>query len=206
MKTLHKKRRVVYKILVGLLFAFLAGLLLSGPLLILQDVAQPSDAIIVIGGDHKPERIRRAVELYQMGFAPRVIISAGTIVLEGNAQLPEAELMRRQSLSMGLPETAIIVEAQSQSTFENAFYSKRICREYGIRSILLVTSALHSKRAKRIFQSVMEPEITVKVQPALSESCPACSLFDPSQIYVVLYEYQNWIRYWFDTSSIAGRE
>jgi uncharacterized SAM-binding protein YcdF (DUF218 family) len=174
--------------------------------LISEDVAQPSDAIIVIGGDHKPERIRRAVGLYQMGFAPKVIISSGTTVLEGNEQLPEAELMHRQALSIGLPETAIIVEAQSKSTFENASYSKQICREYGIRSILLVTSALHSKRAKTIFQDVMEPEITVRVQPALSESCPACSLFDPSQIYVVFYEYQNWIRYWFDQSGIADRQ
>ncbi len=206
MKTSCKKWSVFWKILAGLLFAFLAPLLFSGPLLISKDAAQPSDAIIVIGGDHKPERIERALELYQMGYAQRVIISAGTIVLEGQEQLAEAELMRRQALSIGLPESAITIEAQSKSTFENAFYSKQICREYGIRSVLLVTSALHSKRAKTIFQDVMEPGITVRVQPALSESCPACSLFDPSQIYVVFYEYQNWIRYWFDQSGIADRE
>jgi uncharacterized SAM-binding protein YcdF (DUF218 family) len=202
-KSSTKKRAILCGILAGLSFSFAASLLLSRPLLISTDIAQASDAIIVIGGDHKPERVRRAVELYQMGYAPRVIISGGTIVFEGNEELAEAELMRRQALSMGLPEATITIEARSKSTFENAFYSKQICRENGLQSILLVTSAFHSKRAKTIFQDVMAPDIAVRVQPAL-EPCQVCGLFDPSDIYVVFYEYQNWIRYWFEQNGYVG--
>lgn len=154
--------------------------MLSGYLLVADDLAQPSDAIIVIGGDHKPERVRHAVEK----------------VSEGSEQLPEAEVMRRQALALGLPEEAMLVEEESRSTFENAYYSRLICRQYGFDSILLATSKFHSGRAKRIFQDVLGTEITIRVQPAISDTCSICWIFDPSQVYVVFYEYWNWFQYW----------
>jgi uncharacterized SAM-binding protein YcdF (DUF218 family) len=110
--------------------AFLS-LVFLGPLLVVQDEPRAADAIIVIGGDHKPERMQRAVELYQQGLAPTVIISAGTLVLEGDETMPEAEVMRRQALALGLPEEAIILETDSLSTFGNAYYSKQIVQERG---------------------------------------------------------------------------
>jgi uncharacterized SAM-binding protein YcdF (DUF218 family) len=172
--------------------------LVAGQLLIAEDVARLSDAILVIGGDHKPERMKRAAELYQQGFAPRVIISAGTLVLEGNERLVEAEVMRRQALALGLTDKVIIIEDVSKSTFENAYYSKAICQQYSFRSVLLVTSLLHSRRAKQVFEDVMAPDIAVRVQPAEYTQCAFCWMLDPSQIYVVFYEYQNWVRYWLD--------
>lgn len=188
--------------IVALLLILASLAILSGQLLIAEDNAQPSDAIIVIGGDHKPERVKRAVELYQQGYAPKVIISAGTMVLEGNEQVVEAEVMRRQALALGLFEKDIVIEDKSKSTFENAHYSKIVCHQYTIRSVLLVTSLLHSRRAKKIFEDVLGPEIVVRVQPATANLCSVCWLFDPSQIYVMLYEYQNWVRYWFDWNNV----
>lgn len=182
--------------LVILLLAGAALLLLAGNLLIAEDPAQPSDAIIVIGGDHKPERVKRAVELYTQGYAPRVILSAGTIVPEGDESLAEAEVMRRQALALGLPEAAIVMETASRSTFENAWYSRALSRQYNFHSILLVTSQFHSARAKRIFQDVFGTQATVRLEPATAGACSVCWLFDPGQVYVVLYEYWNWLQYW----------
>lgn len=170
--------------------------LFAGSLLVASDPVRGTDAIIVIGGDHKPDRVRRAVELYQQGYASKVIISAGTIVLEGDEQVPEAEVMRRQAVTLGLPMHTISLEARSRSTFENAYYSRAICRQLGIHSVLLVTSVLHSSRAKRIFHDVFGDEIAVSVQPSVSTNCPLCWAFDPSQFYVILYEYWNWLQYW----------
>lgn len=180
----------------GVLIALGLCLILAGLPLIRSDELAKADAIVVIGGDHKPERVQRAVELYQQGYAPVVIISAGTVVSEGNEQLAEAEVMRRQSLAFGLPESVIILEDQSQSTFQNAYYTSALCQERGCKSILLVTSLFHSRRAGQIFQEVYDSAITVHVQPA--EGCGVCWWFQPDQIGVVFYEYYNWARYWLN--------
>jgi uncharacterized SAM-binding protein YcdF (DUF218 family) len=161
-----------------------------------SDDLQKADAIVVIGGDHKPGRIRHAVELYQQGYAPIVIISAGRIVLEGSEQLREAEVMRRQALALGLLETALMVENESQSTLQNAYYTKAICQQQGFQSVLLVTSAYHSRRSGRIFRDVFGSEVSVSVQPAPQSSCAFCWWLKLDQFKAVLYEYYSWAGYW----------
>jgi uncharacterized SAM-binding protein YcdF (DUF218 family) len=185
-----KKRLAIY-VAIGFIL-----IIISGPLLVTQDNLQNVDAIVVIGGDHKPDRVKRAVELYQQGYAPVVIISAGTQVLKGGVTLPEAIVMRNQALGLGLPEQVIVLEQESQSTLQNAIYTKTICQTHGIRSIILVTSVYHSRRAQRIFQDIMGKDILLVVQPAPPNYCSVCGVVQPDQMYVVLYEYQNWIRYW----------
>ena len=165
-------------------------------MLVANDNSQSADAIIVIGGDHKPERVKRAVELYQQGYAPVVIISAGTEVLEGNEWLPEAEVVRRQALAFGLPESILWVENKSLSTYQNAYYTHAICEAQGFKSVLLVASAYHSQRAKRIFQDVFGTAISVSMQSTPVNLCTLCWWFEPHQATVVLYEYYNWGRYW----------
>lgn len=166
-----------------------------GPLLIASDPPRPADAIIVIGGDHKPERVRRAVELYQQGLAPVVIISSGTPVTEGSERLPEAEVMRRQAMALGLPTTALLIEDQSQSTFQNAYFTQRLALARDYHSILLVASAYHSRRARRIFRDVYGPTIAVWVEPAPPDPCGLCWWFQPDQAPVVAYETYNWLRF-----------
>jgi uncharacterized SAM-binding protein YcdF (DUF218 family) len=166
-------------------------LILSPLLLVAQDDVLQADGIVVIGGDHKPERVKRAVELYQQGYAPLVIVSAGTIVQEGGELIPEADVMHRLALEMGLPDSVMVLETQSQSTLGNAYYSKQVCEVYGIESILLVTSAYHSRRARRIFFQTLGPEILVSAQPAPRGHHPLFWWLHPDQAYVVFYEYKN---------------
>jgi uncharacterized SAM-binding protein YcdF (DUF218 family) len=180
----------------GALICLLCSSVVAGPLLVVCDDLQQADAIIVIGGDHKLDRVRHVVGLHAQGYAPIVIISAGTIVLEGEEQLPEAEVMRRRAVALGLSEAALLLEDESQSTFQNAYYTKAICDRRGFQSVLLVTSAYHSRRARRVFQDVFGPDISVSVQPAHQSSCALCWWFKPDQFEVVLYEYYNWGRYW----------
>jgi uncharacterized SAM-binding protein YcdF (DUF218 family) len=99
-------------------------LILSPMLLVAQDDALQADGIVVVGGDHKPERVKRAVELYRQGYASLVVVSAGTIVQEGDELIPEADVMHRLALEMGLPDSVMVLETQSQSTLGNAYYSK----------------------------------------------------------------------------------
>lgn len=158
--------------------------------LVVQDPTLPADAIVVIGGDHKPSRIRKAVELYSHGYAPIVIISGGARVKEGSDWIIEAELMRYQALGQGLPDQIILLETQSTTTVENAFYVAETCRNHGFRRILLVTSPFHSRRAKMIFRDVLDPSVNILVQPALDSGfCVTCWWQRSDTRLVVLSEY-----------------
>ena len=100
------------------------------------------------------------------------------------------------AVAAGLPQTVLLLEDRSLSTFQNAYYSKEICRQHGFQSVLLVTSTYHSRRARRIFRDIFGSEITVLVQPALRTWGAFCWWFRPDQFRVVLYEYYGWGRYW----------
>jgi uncharacterized SAM-binding protein YcdF (DUF218 family) len=68
---------------------------LAGLPLVVQDSAASADAIVVLAGDHVLERIHRAAQLYRDGYAPRVVISGGAIVRDGDEPMSEAQMMRR---------------------------------------------------------------------------------------------------------------
>jgi uncharacterized SAM-binding protein YcdF (DUF218 family) len=184
--------------LVAAIVAVLFLLLLAGPLLVIEDELYPADAIVVIGGDHKPERVAQAAALFEAGYAPVIVISAGTLVLEGEEWLPEAEVMRRQALALGLPAKALLLETASHTTHQNAIYTQAIAQEQGWHSILLVTSAYHSRRARRLFRVVYEPAVPISVQPADAGICALCWPLHPNQAAVVRYEYQNWFGIWLN--------
>lgn len=61
--------------------------------------------------------------------------------------------MRRFMVDLGVPGEAMVLEDRSRNTSQNAEYSAEILAEQGIRRILLVTSAHHMPRAKRLFEA-----------------------------------------------------
>ena len=60
--------------------------------------------------------------------------------------------MRQQALDAGIDESSIIVEANSQTTTENAVQTTDIFAAHNIKSAILVTSAYHERRATLEFQ------------------------------------------------------
>lgn len=163
--------------------------------LIAQDPLQPADAIVVIGGDHKPDRIAHAVHLYEQGYAPIVILSAGTMVWEGGEYIAEAEVLRRQAISLGLPLEVILIEAVSQDTLQNAQFTRQLSESYDFDSLLLVTSTYHSRRARHLFNMVFADDFngTISTQPAPAPFCSHCWFFFPDYVQTVFYEYYNWV-------------
>ncbi|MGQ9869354.1 YdcF family protein [Leptodesmis sp.] len=127
-----------------------------------------ADAIVVLGGATRPavpprpwvevaeegDRVLYAAKLFREGKAPRIILSGGRVNWAGNNDLPESADMAELIKTMGVPETVLIQESTSRNTRENAVNSKKIMDDQGIRSILLVTSALHMPRSLRIFQKL----------------------------------------------------
>lgn len=100
------------------------------------------------GGD----RIWQALQLYKAGKVKKILISGanGHLIDKG---LNEAAQLKTALVNLGIPEIDVLTEAKSRNTYENAVETKKVIDAYKQEpSLLLVTSALHMKRAKACFK------------------------------------------------------
>ena len=123
-----------------------------------------ADAIVVLGGVTSPafapqpivhlggaDRLISAAKLYQEGKAPIVVLSGAG--MPWNRDLPsEADQMAELLRIMGVPASAILKEAGSHNTRENAAYVKPLLAARHLRRILLVTTAVSMPRALAVFR------------------------------------------------------
>lgn len=124
-----------------------------------------ADAIVVLGGAVRPQQYPRpwvdvlesgdrplhGAQLYLQGKAPLIILSGGGVNWYGESS-PEADDMAEILDAMGVPSSAVVLERESLTTYENAVKTKEILDERGIEQILLVTSAVHMPRSLWIFK------------------------------------------------------
>lgn len=128
--------------------------LLASPLKI-SEVPRRADAIVVFGGGvgetgspgkSTIERARYAAELYQAGFANKVVFSSGYAYTYS-----DAENMRLIALSTGVQAKDITLEGRAASTYENVVFTKEILDSNKWNSILLVSSPYNMRRASLVF-------------------------------------------------------
>ena len=118
---------------------------------------QSAQAIVILGGGERPwaqeyggaapnrftlERLRYGARLSRQTSLP-VLVSGGA---PAAGLEPEARLMA-ESLQSDFGVTVRWTEDRSLDTADNARYSAQILKEAGIKTIVLVTSALHMRRA-----------------------------------------------------------
>lgn len=121
-----------------------------GNFLVVDEAPQKSDAIVVLGGETVP-RVAKGADLYKQGYAGLIIMSGGGNLTSRHS---EADLMLFEAMDLGVPQSSVILERKSESTYENALFVKQIAQEKEIKSILLVTSSYHTRRARNIFTKV----------------------------------------------------
>lgn len=138
----------------------LAGI---GHVLDVEDPLRPADVIVALSGDTGP-RTETAVDLWKRGYAP-VIIFAGAS-LDPNS-VASGELMKREALALGVPESAILVEPASNTTQENAHEVANLMKARGMKAAILVTSPYHQRRASNLFGDEFGPaKLTFTNYPA----------------------------------------
>ncbi len=128
----------------------------------------PADAIVVFaggvgesgqaGGGYQ-ERVKTAVDLYQAGFAPRMILVSGYVFA-----FREAEVMRDLAVSLGVPQSAIVIEPDGSNTYEYVRNTHALLNEGAWRRILLVSSPYHMRRAQLVW-GAEAPEVDVIPTP-----------------------------------------
>jgi uncharacterized SAM-binding protein YcdF (DUF218 family) len=114
-----------------------AALLLVGA----SPAAPVADAALVLSGDVKELRTRRAVELLKAG-------QVGAILLTGSGQGGDsAAYLREVALKLGAPSERLVLETRSTTTEENIQNAAPLIRSHRWQSVALVTSAFHMRRA-----------------------------------------------------------
>jgi uncharacterized SAM-binding protein YcdF (DUF218 family) len=146
-------------IIILLLLAFFHAPILEGlaNFLIVQDKLEKTDAIMVLAGDNNGERVAQAVKLYNQGYGKYLLMSGGPVMWHETY----ADNMKRQAVFLGVNPKNILVQDRSLSTYEDAKYSFPILKAHGIKSIILVSSPFHMRRALRTVKRAFKNEIKV---------------------------------------------
>jgi uncharacterized SAM-binding protein YcdF (DUF218 family) len=124
---------------------------------------QFSDAIVAISGGDTGARTQEAINLYKAGWSSHLIFSGAAKDPSGPSN---AEVMRQQAMSEGVPSGNIEVEQLAQDTVENAQETANILHSKGYTSIILVTSPYHQRRAYFDFHHLLGNTVTIINQPS----------------------------------------
>jgi uncharacterized SAM-binding protein YcdF (DUF218 family) len=117
------------------------------------DPIPPAAAIIVLSGSDTADggltpgtaaRVARGVQLWQAGAAPVLVMTGGT--LPEGAHTRVAERMRHAAAAAGVPDDAILVEAASHSTLQNAILTADLLPP-DTGPVILVSHRFHLPRA-----------------------------------------------------------
>jgi uncharacterized SAM-binding protein YcdF (DUF218 family) len=126
--------------------------------LIVDNKLQRVDAIVVLGGSSTYiERTQLAAEQFRNGVSNKIFITddggfSGWSNIE-RRNLAFFELSKRQLIGQGVPESAIeVINPEGDGTNYEAKLIAEIAKKRGFRSVLLVTSGYHTRRAFWTFE------------------------------------------------------
>ena len=174
---------------------------LAADQLVVRHSPKVVDAIVVFSGDGETTYInqsyqRRAIDAinyYKSGYASLIFLSSGR-----DQTFSEVEIIRSLLINRGVPSRSIeILEKYPGSTHENVVFVKNTIVNHGVRSILLITSPYHSRRALWVWRKEM-PELIVLAPPVVdTPSINPQWKASVDQIKVIFYEYLAIVYYWY---------
>jgi uncharacterized SAM-binding protein YcdF (DUF218 family) len=131
---------------------------------VVDEPAVHADAILLLSDDNfYADRATHAAELFRQGVAP-------VIVASGRRLRPSAgisELMEHDLVERGVPKEKILRLAQdADGTREEAVVLARLAEDHKWKSVVVVTSNFHTRRARYIFEQVFPRGIALTVASA----------------------------------------
>jgi uncharacterized SAM-binding protein YcdF (DUF218 family) len=109
---------------------------------------EPVDAIVAISGGDTSARATEAIKLYKSGWSSKLIFSGAAVDKTGPSN---AAVMKTLATNSGVPASDIYIDEYSETTKQNAENTKSIFEAHGIKSVILVTSGYHQRRASLEF-------------------------------------------------------
>ena len=114
------------------------------------------DCILVLGcyvhdsgrpSDMLADRLRRGIELYQSGAAPKLLMSGD----HGQKDYNEVKAMKLEAMEEGIPSEDIFMDHAGFSTYESIFRARDV---FAAEKIIIVTQEYHLYRALHIANSL----------------------------------------------------
>lgn len=155
-------KKVILRILIAVVIIITAGLVAmlgidayvkSTTKKMIIEASQYSDAkadcILVLGALVRPDgtpskmlkdRLDRAIELYQSGAAPKLLMSGD----HGSVDYDEVNEMKKYAIAAGVPSEDIFMDHAGFSTYESVYRAKEI---FGAKEVIIVTQRYHIYRA-----------------------------------------------------------
>ncbi len=173
----------------------------AGAPLRISDRPVKADAIVVLAGgigesgepgDEYQEKVRYAAELYHQGYADKLIFSSGVWYV-----FQETQVMKALAVSLGVAESAIILEEVGGGNYVSLHNVKTIMESKGWTRMLLVTARYNTSRSHLLAVKNL-PAITVSLTPAPhsvffgNESTVAWK-----HVRAITHEYLGIIYYWW---------
>jgi uncharacterized SAM-binding protein YcdF (DUF218 family) len=168
-------RRSAIPVVAAVSLAFVVGLpLLQIAFFGTTDYRRPADAIVVFGARVRPDgtpsitlanRVLTGSELYRQGLADTIVMTGG---IEPTG-FDETVVMRDLAVELGVPTTAIVLDAEGDTTSASVANTTRILRERGLDDVLAVSQFYHLPRIKLTYAAA---GVEVWTVPARTTSIP----------------------------------
>jgi hypothetical protein len=145
---------------------------------------EPYDVGIILGHIYtgfgitarQKKRMQKGVELFTTARITSVMTTGGKGMWKKTAS-SMGEVAKAYLISCGVEASRILVEDQSINTIQNAQYALRLMQQQGFTSAMIITSADHMPRAKRIFAEIFP--LTYQLDFSISDSfCGIWSVID----------------------------
>jgi uncharacterized SAM-binding protein YcdF (DUF218 family) len=144
--------------------------------------AHAADALVVLGGGLEPDftlpavarsRVERAVEAFEAGIAPRIILTGRCSLTAEPGPVTEARAMADAAVGLGVPPDALLLEEVARDTLGNAYFVRELfLKPRGWSSIRVVTSDFHLSRAAWCFRKILGPKYDFSFLSAFSGLTP----------------------------------
>jgi uncharacterized SAM-binding protein YcdF (DUF218 family) len=177
-----------------------------GQYLVVEQPPVKSDLIVCLAGGNV-ERGLAAADVYKRGlgskiFVAREIIPDGYDILRRRGvSYPESrDLMVLMLKDLGVPESAILTtDTPSENTFMEAALVAKVVKENNFRSVILITSPTHSRRAWLVFKKAMEKDgVRILVVPSSYSKFKAEEWWkNRGYAKEVVLEYEKLVYYFF---------
>ena len=165
-------------IAVSLIAWFLLAWIAAQALVVRADLPRADALLVLSGSSNYVERTRWAARLYKEGRAPLILLTDdGQRGGWSNSEQRNPFFVERAVAELngaGVPAEKIeVLPGVVSSTYEEAVSLRSYATSRGLRSVLVVTSAYHSRRAlwtmRRVFDG-SDVEVGVNASPAGNES------------------------------------
>lgn len=140
-----------------------------------HDETAPADAIVVLGTaqwDGRPSttfqaRLDHALDLYQQGYAPVVVLTGGVAAED---RFAEADVGRSYLRDHGVPDESLISAPEGQTSVESLRAANDLMAKRSIHTVLLVSDPFHMFRVKRMsedlgLKALASPTWTSPIRP-----------------------------------------